>query len=92
MKHLHPIMALALSGILAVAEKNDPDCPDCKRKKARSADDCAAGLCPKWYAVRDPEAAADCERYPRCPHFQTCMEKGCSRECHAVPSEERKHG
>jgi Fe-S cluster biosynthesis and repair protein YggX len=37
-------------------------CPDCGRQKAQSADDCAAGLCPKWYAVRDKEAEDDCKR------------------------------
>lgn len=37
-------------------------CPDCKRKKARNADDCANGDCDKWYAVRDPEAKAECAR------------------------------
>ncbi len=38
-------------------------CPDgCYRQKARNADDCAAGCCSKWYAVRDAEAAAECEK------------------------------
>lgn len=37
-------------------------CPDCYRPKARSADDCAAGCCSKWYAVRDKDAAVECEK------------------------------
>lgn len=35
-------------------------CPDCYRFKARNADDCAAGDCSKWYAIRDKEADHDC--------------------------------
>jgi hypothetical protein len=38
------------------------DCHDCGRGKAHSANDCAAGLCPKWYAIRDPDADDDCKR------------------------------
>lgn len=38
-------------------------CPDgCYRPKATSADDCAAGCCAKWYAVRDGDAAAECAK------------------------------
>lgn len=38
-------------------------CPDgCWRPKARNADDCMAGCCSKWYAIRDPEARAECEK------------------------------
>lgn len=40
---------------------NDNNCPDCGREKAHSADDMAAGLCPKWYAKHDAEALTDCE-------------------------------
>lgn len=35
-------------------------CPDCFRLKAKSADDCLHGLCPKWYAIRDCDSAQDC--------------------------------
>lgn len=35
-------------------------CPDCGRLKALSADDCAKGHCPKWYAILDLDAAIDC--------------------------------
>lgn len=35
-------------------------CPDCGRLKALTADQAAAGDCPKWHAVRDREAAEDC--------------------------------
>jgi hypothetical protein len=37
-------------------------CPECYRPKARNADDCMAGCCSKWYAVRDPEAADECKK------------------------------
>lgn len=38
-------------------------CPDgCFRPKARNADDCAAGCCSKWYAIRDKEAADECAK------------------------------
>lgn len=36
-------------------------CPDCGRLKARSADDCRYGMCPKWYAVRDKEMREECD-------------------------------
>lgn len=50
---------------IAAKSLDSPDklvvCPDgCWRPKARNADDCAAGCCSKWYAVRDPEADAEC--------------------------------
>lgn len=36
-------------------------CPDgCYRPKARNANDCMAGCCSKWYAIRDPEAVTEC--------------------------------
>ena len=35
-------------------------CPDCKRFKAHGANDVVKGFCPKWWAVRDKEAAEDC--------------------------------
>lgn len=38
-------------------------CPDgCFRPKARNADDCAAGCCSKWHAIRDKEAADECAK------------------------------
>lgn len=40
----------------------DERCPDCGRLKALGAAEAAAGACAKWYAVRDREARADCER------------------------------
>lgn len=40
-------------------------CPECGRKKARSASDCGNGLCPKWYAVVDADALRDCERHSK---------------------------
>lgn len=49
----------APTGAVAQLER----CPDgCYRPKARNASDCAAGCCAKHYAVRDPEAAAECEK------------------------------
>lgn len=69
----HKLIALALSGVLAIAEKNTPECPECGRLKARSAEDAANGRCPKWWAVRDPEAAADCEKFRTDPAYrETC--------------------
>lgn len=38
-------------------------CPDCKRGKAKNVADAAAGLCPKWWAVRDEMADQDCARH-----------------------------
>lgn len=35
-------------------------CPDCGRQKARDWHDCIQGLCPKWFAVTDRDAARDC--------------------------------
>lgn len=37
-------------------------CPDCSRSKAINADDVAAGLCPKWWAIRDEDAEKDCQQ------------------------------
>lgn len=36
-------------------------CPDCGRHKAMGPDETAHGGCDKWYAVKDPEAKAECE-------------------------------
>lgn len=44
-------------------------CPDCGRLKARNADDCVAGDCDKWYAVRDLEARKECERIAKATGF-----------------------
>jgi len=41
----------------------DDICPECGRKKAHSAEDVSRGLCPKWWAIRDPEAEEDCKRF-----------------------------
>lgn len=38
-------------------------CSDCGRPKARNANDCMAGDCSKWYAIRDSEAFDDCDLY-----------------------------
>lgn len=38
-------------------------CPDCGRYKAMCVEDCSAGFCPKWYAVRDDDAAKDCRKH-----------------------------
>jgi len=40
-------------------------CPDCGRTKANSDEDCGNGLCPKWYATRDPDAEYDCSQARR---------------------------
>ena len=37
-------------------------CPDCGRQKARNVAQTLHGYCPKWYAIRDPEAEEDCRR------------------------------
>ena len=45
------------------ADRKLEQCPDgCYRPKATSADDCAAGCCSKWYAVRDKAASDECEK------------------------------
>lgn len=38
-------------------------CPDCQRPKAKNIGDVLIGRCPKWYAIRDPEAVADCRQH-----------------------------
>jgi hypothetical protein len=35
-------------------------CPDCGTPKAHSVCDAAKGYCPKWWAIRDPDAELDC--------------------------------
>lgn len=66
--------------------QQDGTCPECGRKKAKSADDCAAGLCPKWYAIRDKEAAKDCQTVSQaqqesklhwCGTCEQNVERGC---------------
>lgn len=37
-------------------------CPECGRAKAKDIGGVLAGHCPKWYAIRDPEAEKDCFR------------------------------
>lgn len=74
MNHRASMIAAMLGGILAVADHNTPECPDCKRLKARSADDCSAGKCPKWYAVRDPEAKEDCQKFATDPEYRKLCE------------------
>ena len=72
-------------GIASQAQQDDI-CPECRRKKAKSADDCAAGLCPKWYAIRDKESANDCRNVSRaqqesklhwCGTCEQNVERGC---------------
>lgn len=48
---------------MATTEGNNLLCPDCGRLKANSADEIIRGACPKWYAVRDPDARKDCCLY-----------------------------
>lgn len=43
-----------------LADKNK--CPDCGRSKAHNAQDILDGACPKWYAIKDPEAENDCKK------------------------------
>ena len=38
-------------------------CPDCGRDKAITVEDVAAGLCPKWWTIRDQMAVEDCKRH-----------------------------
>lgn len=38
-------------------------CPECGREKAASIQDVVGGLCPKWWAFRDPDAERDCLHY-----------------------------
>jgi len=40
-----------------------PTCPDCGREKAQNVGQVLLGFCPKWYAIRDPDAEADCRRH-----------------------------
>jgi len=36
-------------------------CPDCGRRKAKTADDAGRGDCPKWWAINDAMAETDCK-------------------------------
>jgi hypothetical protein len=38
-------------------------CPDCGRPKAKNVIDIIKGFCPKWYAIRDPDAEYDCKKF-----------------------------
>jgi len=38
-------------------------CPECGRKKAQNVQDSLLGMCPKWWAIRDPDAEEDCKRH-----------------------------
>ena len=48
--------------LAAANEKMSDKCPDCGRPKARDAADAGLGWCPKWWALYDGDAKADCER------------------------------
>lgn len=46
----------------AISPPEDRDnCPDCGRDKAHNVRDILVGACPKWYAIRDPDAEKDCK-------------------------------
>lgn len=45
-------------------ENENRICPDCGREKASNVDDVKAGYCPKWWAIRDPDAEKDCLENP----------------------------
>lgn len=61
----------ALAAPAKEATVDDSRCPDCNRPKARDVHDAATMIgypsrgvfCPKWWAIRDPEADRDCERH-----------------------------
>ena len=67
-----PIRNLVRAGALIAAEidrlqdatvnVDNRACPNCGRLKARSLSDVMLGHCPKWWAVRDPDAVEDCQR------------------------------
>lgn len=40
-------------------------CPMCGRPKAKTAQDCADGMCPKWYCTHDEAAENDCIRFKK---------------------------
>lgn len=44
-----------------MSEKTET-CPDCGRTKAHNVGDVLRGGCPKWWAINDAEAEADCRR------------------------------
>lgn len=39
------------------------NCPDCGRPKAQYAEDILQGACPKWWAIRDETAEAECKKF-----------------------------
>lgn len=46
-------------------------CPECGRKKAKNIHDVSNGYCPKWWAIRDPDAEADCKNFSREKEVET---------------------
>ncbi|MGC4393751.1 hypothetical protein [Agrobacterium sp. M50-1] len=62
-RNLEKAAAFILAEIDRLDRASKPACPDCGRKMAKSADDAAAGMCPKWWAVRDADAERDCEAH-----------------------------
>jgi len=64
---LDELAEIAIPMILHGEEKPGKACPFCGRQKARNFKDCAKGFCPKWYAMRDPDAAQDCVEHSLMP-------------------------
>ena len=48
---------------IPAAPGGEGKCPECGREKAASIQDVVGGLCPKWWAFRDPDAERDCLHY-----------------------------
>lgn len=47
------------------AKPEEETCLECGRRKAHSWDDVKAGLCPKWFAIRDQAAEDDCTAHAK---------------------------
>lgn len=65
-------------------------CPECKRNKAHNVGDVLKGLCPKWYAIRDPDAEEDCKQVAS--HQVNAVDPNKSDTCQASLRERKYFG
>lgn len=90
--------AQAMAPYTDEAEQSEPQkieqlleriCLECGRMKATNAEDVLAGMCPKWWAIRDPEAAADCTRHAaqKCECFNAGLAECCCEELKDIEEE-----
>lgn len=57
------LIRMSVGAALSTPNTHGESCPECGRLKAANANDAANGLCPKWWAINDKEAAVDCVHF-----------------------------